>query len=268
MAQRAVEDVAIDIALDAVHISAIRMLPECPLAGVLQLVNIIMGYPEGIFVENGVVEVIDTELVAGIEDGLDAVFRLHHIEPFLDGLLQLFLGETAYLFNIQDGWQVALFEMYLMQIETGLPFRVLIGDEEMISTSDKVIFTCVEEVIVEVLVEQRDALGGLDDNESDGVVVQVGIAHQRPIDLLLIVADVYTSYIIAVGIGGFLENGSPTKTERIDEQIIEQKNVQGSDKAYAQEIAPGGVFAEPTGPAPYSLATFLLVVLLARHIEN
>ena len=69
--ERAVEDVAIHVALDAGELAAVGVLPEGPGAFVGKFFNVIMRYPIGVGVELRGVEVLHLELVARIEDGLD-----------------------------------------------------------------------------------------------------------------------------------------------------------------------------------------------------
>ena len=60
-------DVEVHIALDARQTASIRMLPELPLTLVLEGVDIIVGNPVGILVENGVVKVARLKFEIGIE---------------------------------------------------------------------------------------------------------------------------------------------------------------------------------------------------------
>ena len=95
--QGAVEDVAVDDVLlagaDTADVAYVGVLPESPLAAVFEFVDIVVCNPVGVVVEDGVVEVLRLEGVAGVDDGFDSVVLLDDVEPFLDGGLELFIEE-------------------------------------------------------------------------------------------------------------------------------------------------------------------------------
>lgn len=85
----AVENIAIHKALDARNLAAVGMLPKSPLSTIGKFLHIVVGYPIGIGIELRGVEVLHLELIASIEDGLDSILGLSHIEPYLDISTQL-----------------------------------------------------------------------------------------------------------------------------------------------------------------------------------
>ena len=76
-----VVDVEIDMALDTWQLADIRMLPELPTPFVLDTVHIVVGYPVGILVEDGVVQVARLKFIIGIDDGLYLIVLLNDVEP-------------------------------------------------------------------------------------------------------------------------------------------------------------------------------------------
>ena len=246
---RTVENVAIDKALDARDFAAIGMLPECPLALVFELLDIVVRYPIGIGVELGRVEVIDFELVTSIKYGLHAILFFDNIEPSLNISAQLFGCQIALLFDVQDGRQIARFKLGNRQVELRLPSRTDAWNEEMISASDQVVSLGVGKVSVEVVVEQHFALRRLDEDEADGSIPDGGIAKFFPIDALLIVADVNTSHFVAGRISRFAINGTPAEAERTDEKMVEQAYVNGYYKQSAKPYRPGRKASEKTQEA-------------------
>ena len=86
---RAVVDVEVNMTLDAGQFAHVGMLPELPAALVLYGVHIVVGYPVGVLVEDGVVEVACLEFIIGVDDGLHLIVLLHDVEPLEHGTLEL-----------------------------------------------------------------------------------------------------------------------------------------------------------------------------------
>ena len=112
-----------------------------------------------------------------------------------------------------------------MEEEACLGSRVSIGHEKMVGTADKVVLACLIEIVVEVVVEQGGSLGGLDEDEADGVVLDAGIAQLLPLDGGLIVADVQSPDVVTFGINGFAVDGFPSETEWTHEEHVEKRGV-------------------------------------------
>ena len=60
------------------------MLPKVPFTFILYGINVIMGYPIRISIENGIAEIAFLEFIGSIKNRLYAVMRLYPIQPSLD----------------------------------------------------------------------------------------------------------------------------------------------------------------------------------------
>ena len=65
------------------------MLPEFPWAFIFQGIDVIMRYPVGIFIEDGVVQITHLKLKIGIDDWFHLIVFLHQFKPELHGSLKL-----------------------------------------------------------------------------------------------------------------------------------------------------------------------------------
>ena len=72
----AIEDVAVHLATDTVNFANISVLPHLPISVIAELIFIVTGYPEGVLVENGGIEMCAFEIVTGIDDGTDSIVFL------------------------------------------------------------------------------------------------------------------------------------------------------------------------------------------------
>ena len=79
-----VVDIEIDIAFDAGKTAYIGVLPELPGSLVFEGVDIIMGNPVRILVEDGVVEITCLEFKIGIENGLHPIVLFDEVKPLED----------------------------------------------------------------------------------------------------------------------------------------------------------------------------------------
>ena len=67
------------------------------------------------------------------------------------------------------------------------------------------------EVVVEAGVDEVGTLGGLDEDEVDGLAVDVGIAQTSPVDDFLIATDVDAANFVAVGADALAVDGVPAE---------------------------------------------------------
>ena len=184
-----------------------------------------MRNPIRILVESRSVEIVHLEPVSRVEDGLHAVFLFHDVKPCLHGFPELRPRQAARLFHVQHGRQVARLQMHLFQEEKGLPPRVDVGKEEVVSAPDEVVLLGFVKVQVEVFVQQSLPFGGFDEHETDGRRVQAGVAQQLPVDVFLIVRHVDAMHVEAFRIHGIAINGLPAPRRRVDEEMIKESNV-------------------------------------------
>ena len=87
----AVVDIEVDISLHARQTAHIGMLPELPRALILQGVDIVMGNPIRILVEDGIVEVARLKFKIGIYNRFDLIMFLDDVKPLEHGALELSL---------------------------------------------------------------------------------------------------------------------------------------------------------------------------------
>ena len=92
------------------------MVPEFPLALILHLVNIIMGYPIRIVIEDRSTEILLLEFIICIDDRLHVVTVLNYMQPSehvsLEVLNSLVFG---HMLNIKYRGQVAILKVDLPQ---------------------------------------------------------------------------------------------------------------------------------------------------------
>ena len=74
------------------------------------------------------------------------------------------------------------------------------GFEVVVGTAQKAVFAGLIEVVVEVVVEEILAFRGLDDNEANAFVANLGRGEFRPVNLPLVVADVDATDGVAFGV--------------------------------------------------------------------
>lgn len=133
--ESAIEDIAIDIAANAINAPHIGVLPEVPGALVCELTLIIMGYPEGILFELGCVQVVALKGIVGVDDGLAAVVLSNYFKPLANTVLYLLLALAATLLDIEYRWKIAWHKVYLRQIIIGLLLWTGARNIEMISST-------------------------------------------------------------------------------------------------------------------------------------
>ena len=223
----AFEDVDVHIAVDAIDFAYVGVLPECPFAFVLEGVDVVVGYPVGVFVELGGVEVGGAELVAGVEDGCDAVVLFDVVHPLEHLMPQLGGGAVAEFLDVEHGGKVVLVELDELAEVLGLVPAWRGGAEVVVGSAHDVVLLGVVEVLVEVLVPDAGAFGGFDEDEGDGHALYLCVAQFVPVDVALIVGDVEASHL-AVGIDDMSVECFPTERVWTNEGVVEEGDV-GND---------------------------------------
>lgn len=209
--KRAVEDIKIYVARDAVDVSYIRVLPECPGTRVGKMIYIVVGNPVRIGIESIVAEVFLLKIMASVEDGLDTVILFYDIEPRLGRAPQLRNREVTGFLYIEYRREVASLKMYLLEEEVCLTGGINIRRKEVIGATDKSILMGLIDVVIEVLVNDAHALSGFDDNKPKGLSLDGGVAEDTPVDAVLIVTNVYATDIITIWIIRISVDGLPTE---------------------------------------------------------
>ena len=85
------EDVQIHLFLNARHTALIGVLPKLPGPLVADAIDVVMRNPEGVAIEEGVVEVLGAELISGVEHRGHLVVGLYPVEPKENPLLELLI---------------------------------------------------------------------------------------------------------------------------------------------------------------------------------
>ena len=232
-----VVNVEVHVALDAWELAHVGVLPELPGALILDFVYIVVGYPVGVLVEHLVVEIVGLELVIGIDDGLHAVVLLYDVKPFEDALLELFVGLLLGLvLYVEHRGQVAVLQFDLLDEVAGLLFGWGVDAVEVVGSARESVLAGLVEVLVEVLVDFRGSLGGLNHDEADGAVLDGALVLQRvPVYRALVVGDVDAVDFVALGIADVAIEGTPTKAVGRHEEVIEEPEV---DACYGQPAQP------------------------------
>ena len=236
----AVIDIEIDVTLDTWQLADIRMLPELPTPFVLDTVHIVVGYPVGILVENGVVQVARLKFIIGVDDGLDVVVLLDNVQPLQHRRLELVIGLVlGFVLHVEHGWQVAVLQLHLTEEVLCLTVGRRVNAVEMVGTTGEPILTGLVEILTEILVGLRRAFGGLDHHETDGTAVNHTFVLQFvPIDMSLVVGDVNTVNLIPIRIADVTIERTPAETEGTDENIIEKPDVDSHDSSSTKPICP------------------------------
>ena len=220
-------DIEIDIALDAWEAPHISMLPEFPLSFILERIYVVVGYPVGILVEDRVVEIAHLKLKISIDDRFNLIVLLNHVQPLEYRTLKL--GISLFLrlmFYVEHRRKIAIFKFYGVHKMPGLLVGRCMDTIEMIGTTGKTILTGLIEIVAEVLIGLGSTLSGLDHDETDGTLVDRAIVLEFvPVDAPLMVGNVDTVDLIAFGIADIAIEGTPSKSERRNEEIIKEPDI-------------------------------------------
>ena len=199
---RAVVDVQIHIARDAINLATVGELPKFPFTLVGQLFHVVVSNPKMVACESRRVEIFLLKLQSGIDDGGGVVVLLHDIEPLSHLTAELFGRERAYAFHVEHRCQIAWFEMHLLEIMFRLHIARHEGRKEVVGTTNEVVLPDLVEVVVEILVDMLLPFGSLSNDEANGLVVYLGSSHFVPVYFTLIATDVNASHGIFFGVLG------------------------------------------------------------------
>lgn len=235
-----VVDIEVNMALDAGQLAHIGVLPELPAPLILYGVNIVVGYPVGVLVEDGVVQVAQLELIIGVDDGLYVVVFLNDVEPLQDRRLELSVCLVLRLvLHIEYGRQVAVLKLHLTEEVLSLTLGRRMHAIEMVGTTSETILAGLVEVLSEVLVGLGGAFGGLNHDKTDRTTIDLTFVLQFfPIDMPLVVGDVDTVNLVAFRIADIAVERTPAEAERTDKDVIEEADVERDDSSSAEPIGP------------------------------
>ena len=172
------------------------------------------------------------------------VFVLNYVKPCKHVTLEILNTYVFWLvLNVKYRRQITVKQHDIFQEEISLlPGRRLVAPE-MISTPYKAIVPCLGKVLLEHRVEDALSLGGFYKDETNRAFLNHRIAQQFPVNLSLMVADVYSTDFIAFRIFGIAIQSPPPETERPYEYIIKNPNVKSNNAQTAQPPGPPGITA-------------------------
>ena len=111
----AVVNIEIYVAFNARQLAHIRMLPELPFALILNLVNIIVGYPVRIIIEDRRTQILLLEFIIGVDDRFNMILILYNMQPGKHITLEILHTLICRLmFNLQYRRQNAIRKMNLV----------------------------------------------------------------------------------------------------------------------------------------------------------
>lgn len=173
------------------------------------------------------------------------VFVLHRMQPCQHITLEIFHRTFLRLMlHIKDWRQVARFKQHICKKE----FRLLLGrslkTEEMVRSAYEPVFARLEEVLVKVLVDNACAFRRLYENKTYGTAVDVRRTEQRPVNISLIMGDVYAMDFITFRIIGITVQRLPAEGCRRDKEIPESPCVGSHKQKATQPPHPFGMAAE------------------------
>ena len=199
-----------------------------------------MGYPVGILIEDGIVEIAGLKFKIGIDNGFDAIVMLHDVEPLDDGRTKLLVGLIlGLMLHIEHWGQVAILEFHGVDEVPGLLFGGGVDAIEVVGASGKAVLARLIEIISEVLIGLGGTLGGFDHDKADGALVDGAIVLEFvPVDATLMVGDVDTMDLVAFGIAHVAIEGTPAETEGTHKEVLEEPDVAGHDQGAAKPPCP------------------------------
>ena len=154
------------------------------------------------------------------------VVLLHYLQPF--EYLFLELGNRLvlrFVLYVEYRRQVALLKMNLLDEEASLFLGRSLVAPEVVSTPEKPCFACEMEVLAEVFVHMIGSFGRLNDYKPQWATRNHGVAKQVPVNLSLVMADVYAVYLVSLRIFCIAIESSPAETRGADEECIEAPHI-------------------------------------------
>ena len=183
--------------------------------------------PVGILIENGIVQITCLEFEIGVDNRFYLIIPLHRLKPENNRALELLISLVlGFMLHIKHWRQVAILQFHVFDEMCSLLIGWCMNTIEMIGTSGKSVFTSLIKVISEVLIQLCGAFCGFDHHKTDGTLIDAAIILQLiPVDTSLMMRNVDTMNLIAVGIVHISIKRTPAETERSDKEIIEEPDV-------------------------------------------
>ena len=143
------------------------------------------------------------------------------------------------MFNVEHRRKVALLQLHLADEELCLSLCCRASTVEMIGATCEALFAGIIEIVLKVLVNLVGSFRLLNHNKTNGAFVDDGFVFQCcPVDSTLMVTDVNTVYLVAFRIAYLTIQGTPTETERTDENVVEEKDIDSNDNASSYPPCP------------------------------
>ena len=95
----------------------------------------------------------------------------------------------------------------------------------MVGSAYKSVLTSLAEVLLKPVVGARRTFCRLNHHEAQRIALDIAVAQLVPVNLALIVRDVYAVYLVAGRIVGVAEECTPAKSGRTDEVGVESPNI-------------------------------------------
>ena len=140
---------------------------------------------------------------------------------------------------IEHRGKVAILELYGLDEMIGLLLGGTVDAVEMVSAAGKAIFASLIEVVAEVAIGLGSALGGLNHYKAYGTMVYLTVILKLvPIDAALMMGDIDTVDLVALGIAYVAIQCTPTEAERANKEIIEEIEINSDNCSSANPIRP------------------------------
>ncbi len=167
--EAAVEEVHVDVAVDAGDLAGARGLEEDPVAprvGEVGADGAVLGDPERVGGPLGGADLGLPDVLAGVDDRLDAEGCRDVVDPLADRGGDLVRGEAVVGLDVDDGGEDAGAEgAHLLEEEVGLGDRVLGGAEVLVGADDEAVLLGLLPVGGDVVVDVLGAVGDADEGE-------------------------------------------------------------------------------------------------------
>lgn len=173
------------------------------------------------------------------------IFVLHRMQPCQHIALEIFHRTVLRLMlHIKDWRQVACFKRHVCKKE----FRLLLGRSlkavEMVRATYEPVFTRLEEVFFKVLVNNARAFRRLYEDKTHRTTIDGRRTEQRPVNVSLIMGDIYAMDFITFRIIGITIQRLPAEGCRRNEEIPESPGVGSHKQKATQPPHPFGMAAE------------------------
>ena len=218
------------------------MLPKLPFTLILYLVNIIVGNPVRIILEDRRTQILLLEFIIGVDDRLSMILILYYMQPGKHITLEILHTLICRLmFNIQYRRQISICKMNLVkEIISLFACRRLIAPE-MINTPDETEIASLIEVLAEILIQPRRTFRTLDDDEAHRTTLNHRILELLPVYLALIMGNIDSVNLVTFRIFSISIKRTPTETCWTHKEMIEQKDIEHDNGRSAYPPCPTGI---------------------------